>query len=65
MFLDFKKAFDRVWHAALWVTMRKYNISPKLVRVIQQLYNKPSIQHTSIHLNIFLEHIMMNGLVDH
>uniref|UniRef100_A0A8C5C3W4 Uncharacterized protein n=1 Tax=Gadus morhua TaxID=8049 RepID=A0A8C5C3W4_GADMO len=35
-----EKAFDRVWHAALWATMRKYNISPNLVRVIQHLYNK-------------------------
>ena len=24
VFIDFKKAFDRVWHAALWATMRKY-----------------------------------------
>ena len=22
-FIDFKKAFDRVWHGALWHTMRK------------------------------------------
>ena len=26
VFTDFKKAFDRVRHAALWATMRKYNI---------------------------------------
>ena len=26
VFIDFKKAFDRVWHAALWATMKKYNI---------------------------------------
>ena len=25
VFIDFKKAFDRVWHAALWTTMRKYS----------------------------------------
>ena len=23
IFIDFKKAFDRVWHAALWATMKK------------------------------------------
>ena len=40
VFIDFKKAFDRVWHAALWVTMRKYNISANLVRTIEQLYDK-------------------------
>ena len=40
VFIDFKKAFDRVWHAALWATMRKYNISANLVRTIEQLYGK-------------------------
>ena len=40
VFVDFKKAFDRVWHAALWATMRKYNISANLVRTIEQLYDK-------------------------
>ena len=39
-FIDFKKASDRVWHAALWATMRKYNISANLVRTIEQLYDK-------------------------
>ena len=38
--IDFKKAFDRVWHAALWATMRKYNISANLVCTIEQLYDK-------------------------
>ena len=40
VFIDFKKAFDRVWQAALWATMRKYNISANLVRTIEQLYDK-------------------------
>ena len=26
VFIDFKKAFDRVWHSALWATMKMYNI---------------------------------------
>ena len=30
VFVDFKKAFDRVWHAAPWATMKKYNISTNL-----------------------------------
>ena len=34
------KNFDRVWHAALWATIRKYNISANLVRTIEQLYDK-------------------------
>ena len=40
VFIDFKKAFDMVWHAALWATMKKYNISTYLIRVIKNLYNK-------------------------
>ena len=39
VFIDFKKAFDRVWHAALWTTMKKY-ISANLIRVIKNLYDK-------------------------
>ena len=37
VFVDFKKAFDRVWHAALWATMKKYNISTNLIQVIKNL----------------------------
>ena len=40
VFIDFKKAFDRVWHVALWATMKKYNISTNLIQVIKNLYNK-------------------------
>ena len=39
VFIDFK-AFDRVWHAALWATIEKYNISTNLIRVIQDFYDK-------------------------
>ena len=41
-FIDFKKAFDRVWHSALWATMKKYNIGRNLIHVIEQLYTKAS-----------------------
>ena len=40
VFIDFKKAFDRVWYATLWATMWKYDISANLVRTIEQLYDK-------------------------
>ena len=40
VFVDFKKELDRVWHAALWATMRLYNTSDNLIRTIQCLYNK-------------------------
>ena len=36
VFIDFK----RVWHAALWTTMKKYNISTNLIPIIKNLYNK-------------------------
>ena len=38
--IDFKKAFDRVRHAAMWATMKQYNISTNLIRVIKNLHDK-------------------------
>ena len=40
VFIDFKKAFDRVWHEALRATMRKYNINASIIRAIENLYDK-------------------------
>ena len=40
VFIGSKKVFDRVWHEALWTTMKKYNISTNLIRVIKNLYDK-------------------------
>ena len=40
MFIYYKKAFDRVWHEALWATMNKFTISSKLINTIRQLYAK-------------------------
>ena len=40
VFLDFKKALDKLWHAALWATMKKYNISANIIRVIGNPYDK-------------------------
>ena len=34
VFIDFRKAFDRVWHEALLATMRKYNINANIIRAI-------------------------------
>ena len=47
VFIDFKKAFNRVWHAALWATMTKYNISTNLMRVIKELFERPLVQSYS------------------
>ena len=40
VFIDFKNALDRVWHEALWATMRKYNINTSIIRTIKHLYDK-------------------------
>ena len=40
VFIDFKKAFDRVWHQALWATMNRYNINKTLISLIEELYNQ-------------------------
>ena len=40
VFIDFKMAFDRVWHEALWTTMRKNNINASIIRAIENLYDK-------------------------
>ena len=40
VFIDFKKAFERVWHVALLATMSKYNINASIIRAIENLYDK-------------------------
>ena len=46
--MDFKKEFDRVWHAALWATMNLYNINGNLIKLMQNLYNKAT---SAVYLN--------------
>ena len=41
-FIDFKKAFDRVWHKGLWSVLRGFNIDEGLVLLIQALYEHSS-----------------------
>ena len=48
VFIDFKKAFDRVWYAALWATMKHFNINANLIRMIQNLYDKAT---SAVYLN--------------
>ena len=52
VFIDFKKAFDRVWHAALWATMKKY-ISTNLIQAIKNLYDKAT---NAVLFNSSVEH---------
>ena len=37
-FINFRKAFDRVWHAGLWQVLRSLNIEEGLSRAIQALH---------------------------
>ena len=45
--IDFKKAFDRVRHSALWMVMRNSGISVDIVDVIKSLYEE-SRSHVQI-----------------
>ena len=79
VFVDFKKAFDRVWQEALWTTMRKYNINASIIRAIENLYVNGSTGEwfrTTVGVRqrcllsptlfiIFLERIMCAALDDH
>ena len=40
VFIDFKKAFDRVWHTGLLRVLQHYNVRRKLVSLIQSLYSR-------------------------
>ena len=40
VFINIKKTFDMVWYELLRVTMKKYNISANLIRVIKHLCGK-------------------------
>ena len=41
-FIDFKRAFDRVWYAGLWQVFRSFNIEEGLVQAIQALHEYSS-----------------------
>ena len=39
-FIDFKKAFDRVWHEGLWRVLTEYSIDNRLIEVVKSLYDE-------------------------
>ena len=43
-FIDFKKAFDTVWHAGLWQILGSFNIEEGLVQVVQALFSACVVQ---------------------
>ena len=40
MFIDYKKAFDRVWHDGLFSVLQQYGVPRKLINIIRDLYSK-------------------------
>ena len=61
VFIDFKEAVDRAWHAALWPTMKMY-ISANFITSSKNLYDKAI---SAVLFNIFLKGIMTDAIEDH
>ena len=40
IFIDVKKAFDRVWHQGLWKILHHYGIHPKLINLMENMYKR-------------------------
>ena len=40
VFIDYKKAFDRVWHDGLFSVLHQYGVPQKLINIIRDLYSK-------------------------
>ena len=40
VFIDYKKAFDRVWHDGLFSVLQQYGVRRKLINIIRDLYSK-------------------------
>ena len=40
VFIDYKKAFDRVWHDGLCSVLQQYGVPRKLINIIRDLYSK-------------------------
>ena len=43
-FVDYRKAFDRVWHDAIWAVLQKYGIDEDIMRALEQLNAKSNKQ---------------------
>ena len=44
IFIDFKKAFNRVWHAALWAIIKKHYSAPTLFESLNTSMIRPPVQ---------------------
>ena len=48
VFIDCKRAFDRLWHKALWSTLRLYNVNANLIQVLKTSTTRPLVQSSLI-----------------
>ncbi len=37
-FIDYKKAFDRVWHEALWAVLKKQGVDMEKTAALENVY---------------------------
>jgi len=52
--LEYKKAFDSIWHTGLWDVMKSYGMDQKLIRLINAIYNQTQLAVlVNRHLNGF------------
>ena len=61
-FVDFKKAFDRVWPAGLWQNLRSFYLEESLVQAIQALYGN---SNSAVLLNSQLGEICVTAVGVH
>jgi len=40
VFVDVRKAYDRVWRNGLWYKLAKMKVSPKMIRILQEMYSE-------------------------
>ena len=44
LFVDFARAFDSIPHKKLWAKLNKIGISPKIIRVLSEMYKKATMK---------------------
>ena len=42
-FIDYRKAFDSVWHEGLWTILDSFAVPPKLTRLLKNLYDNSKL----------------------
>ena len=61
LFVDLKKAYDSVPHAALWLTLTKLGVPPRMLQVIWALHDG-MLAHVHVDGSVTEEFVVTNGL---